>query len=400
MTYGVIQAGRISLREDSSVQISPNDAGTQLEITGQESYGRLALPQLRQRPDEIMALSGQMISLSLSQKTHLSGYYWVDEASGRYEEWQPEAVAVMPWSLRLTRIGYSTEVDLESRLAGPLTRANDHAGAGERWHAPPPAHTAYSAGASVPSVVTRTGSEGAITVYRNVATGVHPHWTATPTEYLGARVRYLDDLGIERQALHTPLPATGWTVHNGLVRLTIDPGDGSLVVAAWTGGAWQAKAWHVRHGVLPGAAMGAPTQTTLLHNTFEKVTVRMMKALNPGRITVDATLRRGSRFLELYIQHQFGTTLSLTPVVAEAGSSSPGYLTASADDAAGNRYVAGSTRTFAVDGPTGTLSKDATATLDAFIGVQVGGAAAGDLALDLFKQYLGVTEEQVRGVTR
>lgn len=400
MTYGVIQAGRVALREDSALEVSLNDAGVALSLKGQESYGRLSLTQLRQRADEITALRGRMVPVTFSQKAHLDGYYWVEEASGTYEEWQPQAVAVMPWSLELTRVGYGVDVDLESRLSGPTTRATDHAVTGERWHAPPVGHTGYSAGSTIPSVVTRTGSDGAMAVYRNVSAGVHPRWSSTPAGYLLGRSRFLDSLGIERQALRAPLAPTGWQVHNGLVRVSVDAGTSALDVACWTGGAWQSTLWDVYYGTGPAVALGAPTALSVLRNDFERVTVRLVKALNPGRITVDLTLRRGSRFVEMYIQHQFGTTLAVQRRTAEATTANTGYLIATAANGAGNKIVVGSTRTFTADNVQGKISKAATAVLDAMIGAEVGGAAAGDLGADLFKQYLGVTEETVKGVRR
>lgn len=399
MTFGVIQAGRLALREDSSVDLAVGDEGAKVSLSGQESVPRLTLAQLQRRVDDFVALSGQLVPLTFSQKPYLDGFYWVDEASARLEEWQPQAVGIMPWKLQLTRAGYQGDTDLESRLAGPTTRANDHAATGERWHAPPLAHVAYSAGATTPSVVTRTTTDGVLTVYRNVASGVHPRWAVAPGAYGGARCRFTDSAGIERMATRAPLAATGWQMHNGLVRVSVD-GSGSLDIAAWTGGAWRSKLWDVVHGTGPAVVMGAPTLISLLRNDYECVSVRLVKALNPGRITVDLTLRRGSRFVEVYVQHQFGTTLKLTTVTAEATTASTGYLTATAADAAGNKLVVGSSRSFTADNVQGSIARAATATLDAFVGVQVAAAPAGDLAGDLFKQYLGVPSESVKGVRR
>lgn len=399
MTYGIMQVGRIPLREDSSYEMSVESGEVQISLAGQESYGRLTLDALRRRADELAALNGLIVPATFSQKDHLDGYYRVEEASGRYEEWQPQAVAIMPWTLRMTRVGYSTEMDLESRLSGPLTQATDHAVVGERWHAPPLGHGAYSAGSATPTVVTRTSMEGALTVYRGVPVGVHPRWSATPQAYSGGRVRLIDEEGFERQAVRTTLAPTGWTLHNGLVRVTVD-GSGALDVAAWTGGAWQSTLWDIYYGTGPAVAMGTPTATSVLRNYYERVSLRLMKSLNPGRITVDLTLRRGSRFVELYVQHQYGTTLSIQRTVAEAGTVNTGYLRASAANGAGNRYVIGSALTFTAAAAQGGISVAATPTLDAFIGVEVGGAAAGDLGVDLLKQYLGAPEETVRGVRR
>jgi hypothetical protein len=128
--------------------------------------------------------------------------------------------------------------------------------------------------------------------------------------------------------------------------------------------------------------------------------VRITKSMAPGRVTVDLTLRRGSRFVEVYVQHQFGTTLVFQRATAEATTASTGYLTATVADANGHKFVIGSVRSYVADNVQGGLSKAATPTLDTFVGVSPAAAAAGDLPADLFKQYLGVQSETVQGVRR
>jgi hypothetical protein len=163
---------------------------------------------------------------------------------------------------------------------------------------------------------------------------------------------------------------------------------------------WQAKEFQVKHSTGPAVVMGIPDYCTVLRNTFECIVVRITKGLAPGRVTVDLTLRRGSRFVEVYVQHQFGTTLVVQRATAEATTASTGYLTATAADGNGHKFVLGSTRTFTADNVQGGISKAATPVLDAYIGVSPSGAASGDLPADLFKQYLGVQSETVQGVRR
>jgi hypothetical protein len=127
-------------------------------------------------------------------------------------------------------------------------------------------------------------------------------------------------------------------------------------------------------------------------------TVRIVKTLSPGRVTVDFTLRRGSRFLEIYVQHLFGTTLKLVRSAVEASSASTGYIKATAADGAGNKFVLGSARSFTADNVNGGISKTTTPTLDAFVGVEIAAAPTGDAAVDLFQQYLGSPAELVQGV--
>lgn len=398
--YGVMQVGRLPLREDSSAEINAANGAVEMTVQGQESFGRLTMNQLLQRVDDVVALKGQLLPITFTQKSELTGFYLVIDTTATWTRWVPEGVGIMPWSLKIRRAGYAGDMDLEARLAGPQTRANDHAATGERWHAPNINHVGYAAGSTLPSVVTRTGTDGAMVVYRTLTVGVNPRWGTTAANALLGRVRFLDSLARERVATRVDLAATGWEVHNGLVRIQVNAANGNLILSHWSGSAWQAKEFTVFHSTGPAVAMGVPDYVTVLRNDLECVTVRLTKSLAPGRITVDLTLRRGSRLTEVYVQHQFGTTLKLVRATAEATTAFTGYLRATAADANGHKFVVGSTRTFTADNVNGGLSKAATPTLDAYVAIEPSGAATGDQAAQLFAQYLGAASETVKGVRR
>lgn len=398
--FGVMQAGRLALREDDTAEFDVQDGGVMVNVSGQESSGRLTAAQLSQRVDDVVALQGQTLPFTFTHKSEMNGFYYVEDSGGRYKKWVPEGVGIFPWSLQLRRVGYAEDTDLEARLAGPQTRANDHGATGERWHAPNINHVGYSAGSTLPNVVTRSTTDGAMTVYRTLAAGVSPRWGTTAANALLGRVRYLDSSGLERVASTFPAAATGWEVHNGLVRMQVNAANGNLIISHWSGSAWQAKEFTVFHSTGPAVAMGVPDYANVLRNDLECITVRLTKSLAPGRITVDLTLRRGGRVVELFIQHQFGTTLAVVRSTAEATTASTGYLTATANDPNGHRFVLGSTRTFVADNVNGGISKAAVPVLDAFIGIQRNGAGTGDLAAQLFAQYLGAASETVVGVRR
>lgn len=398
--YGVMQAGRLALREDATSSLSAADGYAEMAVQGQESYGRLTLNQLMARVDDLVGLKGQLLPFTFTQKPELNGFYQIMDASADYTKWVPENVAIVPWQMKLRRYGYQGDMDLEARLAGPQTRANDHAATGERWHAPNINHVGYSAGSTLPNVVTRATTDGAMTVYRTVTVGVNPRWGTTAANALLGRVRFIDSLARERVAVRADLAPTGWEVNNGMVRIQVNAANGNLILSHWSGSAWQAKEFTVFYNTGPAVAMGVPDYVTLLRNDLECVAVRLTKSLAPGRITVDLVLRRGSRLTEVYVQHQFGTTLKLVRATAEATTASTGYLTATAADANGHKFVIGSTRTFTADNVNGGLSKAATPVLDAFVAIQPSGAATGDQAAQLFAQYLGAAAETVQGVRR
>lgn len=398
--FGVVQVGRLALREDDKVDftVSQDGLSTSFSLAGQESVNRLGYALTQKRLDDIIGLSGRVVPVTFSHKSELDGFYFVASVSGTMQKWSEQSANIVPWTMSLDRIGYTGETSVESRLSGPVTRSNDHSATGKRWHTPAGNHYAYAAGSSVPLTVSRTSETGALTTYYNLGATVNPRWGVTPANYALGRVRFLDSAGVERVGTQMPLTPTGWTLTNGIVRMQVNAGTGVFEVSAWTGGAWQMKGWELFHSTGPAVTLGVPTAISVLRNDYEVVVVRVVKALNPGRVYVDFTLRRGARFLEVYVQHQFGTTLKLVRSAVEASTASTGYLRATAADAAGNRFVIGSAKSFTADNVNGGISKAATPTLDAFIGVEINAAPAGDAAADLFQQYLGSPAELVQAV--
>jgi hypothetical protein len=394
MPFGTITLGRLVLREDWSVE--QTSAGA-LTLSGQESTPPLTQADANRRREDMLGIESALLPVVFTDKPLLSGYYRVTSVKATYAEYFQ--VTMIDWTIVLDRFGTEAEVDLESRLSGPLTRNTAFAVTGERWHSPPVGHYGYWSGSTVPSVVTRTGADGAQVVYRNVP-ATHPRWGSTPSGCLAGRVRFLDDAPAERSGLNFAPAPTGWELSNGLVRVRPLAASGVLDIAAYTGGAWRSKAWDLLAG---GVTLGVPRSATLLRNELEQVVVRLLWASTaPGRVTADLTLTRGARLLELYVQSQTSTTLKVVRAAAEAGTAGTGYVRATANDADGNRYVVGSALAFTNDTVTGGLSKAATTTLDAFVGVAAAGsgAAAGDQPDNLMAQYLGTPGELVVPVRR
>lgn len=399
MTWGTITIGRMPAREVFTASGTNGDA---LTVKGQESSPPLTLLELERRREDLLGLAGQFLPITHTSKTRLDGFYRVAAVKADYANYQGNPVGTLDWSLDLDRIGTEFEVDHESRLSGPLTRNTSHAVTGEKWLAPPLGHYGFWSGTTLPSAVARTGADGTIQVYRGVP-ATHPRWGTAVAGLLAGRVRFLDATATERSGVNFTPAATGWELSNGLVKVVpanVGIGNSDLAVSAYTGGAWQAKTWTLR---LNGNHLGAPRSVTLLRNQLEQVVVRVLYASTaPGRTTLDITLRRGSRFAELYVRTAVSGTLAFRLAVAEAGTAGTGYVRATANDAAGNQYVVGSAQAFTNDLVNGGLSKAATITLDAFVGVAAAGSGAvsGDQPAHLMAQYLGSPNELVIPVRR
>ena len=127
-TFGTMQVGRLALREDSAADLSNGDFGPRFSLSGQESMPRVTRNQLKQRVEDVLALQGSLQPITFSDKPELNGYYWVESISSTYDIWMPDNIGVLPWSMTISQAGHSSNTDLESRLSGPLTRTNDHAG--------------------------------------------------------------------------------------------------------------------------------------------------------------------------------------------------------------------------------------------------------------------------------
>jgi hypothetical protein len=399
MPTPTLKLGRMVMREDRTVAESANSNGERgLQLTGQESIPRLSPAAVERQREDFLTMPGQFLPVVFSTKTYLSGFYEVTDASGTIEDWEDD-LKVFRWSCTLTRAGTESDTDIESRLSGSLTRVNDFAVVGERTHAPAIVHGGYWSDATVTSAVQRTGEEGVLKLYRGLGVNTSPRWATTPAGYLTGAVRFTDSLGLVRAGDSAALAPTGWSLSNGLVRVQPLTSGGVLEVAAYTGGAWRPKSWDV---LANAVSLGVFDYCTLLNNTFELVTIRLMKVLTVGRVYLDISLRRGHRIVELYLQHEYGSTLKIARATNETGTNAlGGTVVATANDADGNKYIVGSARTFTAD-LNGGVSKAATPSLDAFVGVVAAGtgAVAGDTAADLHKQYIGMPTEMIQGVRR
>lgn len=402
MATPTVQLGRLTLREEWVITEALDAAGQRTgAITGQEARPRVPAVALPRVHDDLLGMAGRLVPITFTVKNYLDGFYTIADVSTETEDWAG-GLAVVRWTMNVQRVGPPAEVDLESRLSGAVTRTNAFAATGERTHAPPVAAAAYWAGTSAPGSVDRPCSDGgSVRVYRTLGAAVNPRWAIAPAAYGGGRVRLLDETGRERAGTMITVPASGaWQLTNGVLRVQRGAGT-TLAIGVWDAGVWQDIAYNIQIDS-PYTTVDPFDYLTVLVNEYAQVTVRLMKSLSPGRFSVDLTLRRGSRLVELYLQHEYGTQMRVLRSVAATSTQTSGYVVANANDAAGNKSVLGSALAFTANTVTGGVEKTGTATLDVMIGTVLdgSGAIAGDTAADLYAQYLGAPGEVVRGVKR
>jgi hypothetical protein len=399
VSFGTVTIGRLALREAlTQAGEKTNESGvTQVSISGQEACPPHTPTTIASMRDDIRGVAGMMLPVTWTDKADLDGYYMVGDVTAELMNFQQEVIT-LDWSMTLERVGSDSETDIEARLSGPLTRTNSYSATGERWHSPPIGHTAYWSGATAPSVLTRTGADGAQIVYRDVPVAVNPRYACAVTDYPGGRCRYTDDTGRERSGSDLAVPVSEWQVDNALVRLRWD--SSGIRLANHDGTTWDPRTFQVTVG---GVLLGTPTRVTLLRNDYEAVSLRLLFDRSPvGRATVDATIRRGSRVLECYVQTLPAATIVVRLGAAVASTATSGYLTATSNDSAGNRFFIGTAGSATASTVACSLTKTSASAMDFVVGQVVGGGSAvsGDTATALYAQALGAPSEFTRAIRR
>lgn len=415
--FGIINLGRFPLVEfptqvatdASAAPSSTTPTGRTLKIQGQESVpsateiGTTSVMLEAWRAD-MAGMVGSFVPVTFTDKTGLNGYYTVTDQTADLQNWENEQ-QTLTWSMNLQRVGTDFEIDIESRLTG-TTRNNSFGLSGVRWHSPSIGHYSYfSAQGNTPSVVNRVGADGTHVVYVGLPSSLTtiPRWGCATSAYMNGRVSFTDQNNVERSGiLFTPGSATSWVLANGLLKVVPVPsGSGVIRLQTYNNptGYAAAKTWDIRFN---GTSLGQAQGVSLLRNEPEIIVLRMLFTYQSvTRITCDLTLRRGARHVEVFLQSQVSGQFKIVRAVAEAGTSAVGYIFATSADASGDTYVLGSALSVTNDLVNGGISSSASVVyMDAMVGAQVSTSAAGDLAADLYNQYLATPSELIQGVRR
>jgi hypothetical protein len=418
MSFSTVQLGRLLLTElpqnpavDQSSVPTLSYSGRLLHVVGQEAYPLSTSAQMAALHDDLQGMVGgqYLIPVVFGDKSDRNGYYSVYGAQDTLQNWNGEVIT-NDWQVDLQRVGADLEVDFESRLTGPSTVNTTLALTGSQWNSPPGGHYAFY-GLGTPTVpsVNRPCSDGTnqrVWVPGNLGSTppTTARWGCAVGKYGNGRCRFLDSSGLERSGINFAVSSvTSWTLTNGVTQVTPGTGGNILDVNVWTGGAWRVKHWDINYG---GSLIGAPwSSVNVLRNDYETVIVRLVADSGGTRVLVDLTLRRGSRFIEFYVNAAASNTIQIVRHDSEAGTvgsgSSAGTVTATTTDSDGNMFTIGSAHTATASTNPAGLSVTA-ATMDAYVGSVAGGAGANalDTASALMAQYLGRRGETVYAVRR
>ncbi len=404
-----LQIGRIGLDVDlidpEVYSGSGAPAGQKISLSGTALGTTLAESKVLR--DELVALAampGIIVPITWTGDTSIDAFYRLVSASFDVQALHDRGF--IRFTVNADRAGSEGDLMFRSKLVG-LALANDHGitdAESAPFHAPPRGGYGYNPGSSVPSFVTRTGSDGAIQVYEDVDFDVDPWWSVSAANFYagGAQIEFGSTL-FTRSGVTTENLPDDWRISNELIRVSPNGSAGRLDVAHHDGTQWEtAKVWRIQSG---GADVGQWNAVRILRNTPEECSVRLTRDVSAGgELTLDLSVRRGSRFVTGYLSRHAAATLKVVLATAEAGAtvtpsgaSSAVGIDRTSNDGDGNRYIVGSARSFVNDLTNGGLSKASTTTLDFFIGSEIDGssAAAGDTSADLCLQYLGNLAEHV-----
>jgi hypothetical protein len=397
VSFTSITIGRMTLQEQFSLaaNVSAGSDTRSIVLAGEESYPPLtSIAAVQALNEDILGLQNRIVPIRFGTKSDHDGVYKITDVNTQPRNYQGSEVVGFSWGINADRIGPENAVDFESRLAG-IGRLNDFGLTGERSHTPAGGSYAYYTGTSQPSGgVVRSTSDGvAVTTWRTVPASTNPRWAVSLANYGIGRARIKAN-GTERVAENISLGASAWVLENGLVSASMagPAASATFNVANWDGATWDSTAWNVNVGASAGVGITSFDAATVLRNDYEVCTVRLIKDRNPGRTLLDLTLRRGSRFVEAYLQNDASNLLAVYLKTAQSSTAtaSTGYVVATSNDGLGNKVLVGSARSFVGMTTQGGLNKAATTKLDFYVGAVVGGsgAAAGDAASVLNSHYL------------
>lgn len=351
-------------------------------------------------------------------------FYWSEDASewdGYYRVADASVGTVplsltahwFPFTVKMVRVADGFQAPMiESRLLGAL-RVNAHsittANTIAWWS---PGASVYAVGRTVDgNLDVLTGAEGDVFVYRDsseTAFDVSDTWYVAPTDYYdgSVRVELTGDAGttyravIGRQIINLP---QYWRLSNSLMRITsgATANEAEFSVSWYDGTQWEtAKTFRLQTGPSGFADLDVPpVRVTILRNSPECCAIRVHYGKNDASpvYAVDYTLRRGSRYLEVFWPGMGTDDPGLALTSAEALTAITGGARATNNDAGGNKLVLAGTTAVTLDTTNGKIRCDNADPAVFMIGCAIGGTVGsgyGETQGIVYQWMAAVNEKQ------
>jgi len=417
--------GRIGLDFDldnpNQIRSRASTRSSRVDISGVLASSSLANTKALRSEIAQHAANGDVVPVTLNDDAFIDGFYRVLSADIDAEDYALNSTGLFDFRISLELLGTYSSAEFQSLLDHQV-HSNDHgliAGELNWWHSGPIGRVAYTllAGSGSPGEITRTGEDGDL----NVAIGIpdtSPQFTVSPANfYKGACYVKVD--GYTRTGVDVPMSVIDFELGNSLVKvtpgLTTGASNGQIEVAHYDTSAYAtAKAYTIKYATT--TAISKWSKFRIIRNTPELCIIELVDDANEAggnkytRHTLTLGLRRGGLLVYgFYVYDGAAATYSLDRSSVEAstaitptGASSAMAIRATSNDADGNRFVLGSSKTTTQDTTNGGLDFASTNEFDFFISSEIDGSSAQtqDQAGNQCLQYLAVSNEQVRPIPR
>jgi len=359
-----------------------------------------------------------VVPVAWSEDSSIDGFYKVRAASVGTTA-VSYAANWFPFSVDLERIHGTTITCLAEAIQTVALRTNSYGITTASWVALP--FTNYSGilpawirNATTTSSALQTASSGEATMYTADATSLYPGASVMalntpPSEWYTGACR-VEVGSSSRKAVGRDIinDLSNWRISNGMVRVIGNGTTGSQLDIQWhNGSSWSStKSFEITYGGAAYTGYGvAPRSVNILRNSVERVTVR----LSVNIITIDLSIRRGARCVEVNVSYNNGiSTLAhgVKRTSVEAATALTGGIRATSNDGDGNRYVitAGGSGAITNDLVNGRMYLSGTAATSWQFGIssEIGGSGAASFstAQSQVYQYMAVWNETLRVVSR
>lgn len=398
MTAGQLQVGRTTLLT-GIVQSSRSRGVLELECwhrpgTGISDDDHEVVRAIR---NDLQGQIGDLIPLVWDGPAFLTGWYVLREA----EVGTIDPGRAFPCNLTLEYFGSANEVKFESRLVGKV-KTNDFSvtdSSSEPFVAPPP-HVNFDPRHAT-TTARKIAGESDLTVYRDVSLAIDPKWSCEPEDwYIGAATVQ------RRMPLYPEMGPIGGTdgffdaledveLNNGAVRFWYSA-DGLFYVGFWDGTAWRDKGVYF---VAEGLAVPTWNSVAIIENRPEKCSLRY-EGGTTGRVTLDVSLRRGAMGVSTLLTVDTAGTLGVYDALLTDVTVTSNRAVYTAADANGHKLILASPRAFGNTAADGYIWKASSTQFQAFVGMELSGAAVGNQAAALVLQYMAAVSENVRALRR
>lgn len=347
-----------------------------------------------------MILSEEIVPVWHEDFPEVDGYYVLTEV----ELPTASPYAFHPLRLELLRIGSANDLKFESVLLGTV-KDNGYSvteGGSEPIHAPPLDHKNYAPRHST-TITRNVAYEGDLTVYRDINFAIDPKWNSAPIDwfrgaaYIGRRDPLYPQYGpISGTTLYDD-PIGDIETGNGIVKFWIE--GANPMISFWDGTAWRDKALFFVD--VADVAVSAWNKVAIQDNRPERCALVYEGGAN-GSIKLYVSLRRGDRGISCVLTSDLATRLGVfdglttAMTITAGGAGVPGRAVYTAADGNGHKLMFTSMQTFSNTAAVGYIYKDTVTRFDAFVGMELSGAAAGNSSASLALQYAAALREEIR----